>query len=145
MLTLSTAESPVLIEEHTDKDLDIITLLDLSFVDWDSVIASFKKLLASSSIGSSVSSMTLLEQTLTEQFRQTLLEDVPVLKRVETLFAESLCARKHLIHIKQLELRQRSYEDQCIGFAAVSITTGLPMTSQKICSNFAWTKTAQFL
>lgn len=138
MLVFDNDKSLDWVEEHKEKYLEIVTIPDLGFIEWDAVIEGFINIASKLNGYNMVPSKILMEQFMTAEFRQALFEEVPILKRVEAVLCRAARARKHLIHIKHIGLRQRPVEEQAIGFMAISLTIGVPLAADKPTGKVIW-------
>lgn len=138
MLNISNDKYQKLLSIHQEKRLNIVNLDDLSFIEWEAIISSFRKLATEYNNGNCSQQLIITEQLLTEQFRQALLNDNPVLRLIEAIFCQATHSKYHLMHIKKMGLKQFSYTDQCIGFAAISLALGLPLAADKLTGQVVW-------
>ena len=138
MLNISNDKYQKLLSIHQEKRLNIVNLDDLSFIEWEAIISSFRKLATEYNYANCSQQLIITEQLLTEQFRQELLNENPVLRLIEAIFCQATHSKYHLMHIKKMGLKQFSYTDQCIGFAAISLALGLPLAADKSTGQVVW-------
>lgn len=138
MLNVSENESKKPLTIHQEKDLNIVNLDDLSFIDWEGIINSFTALTTDFNIDNGPQEPIITEQLLTKHFRQALLNENPALRLIEAIFCQATHFKYHLIHIKNMGLKKFPYTEQCIGFAAISLALGLPLSADKATGKVIW-------
>lgn len=138
MLDTSSDKYRKLLNIHQEKELIIINLDDLSFIEWEGIISSFRDLMTENKNGNCSQQLIITEQLLTEQFRQALLNKNPSLRLIEAIFCQAEHSKYHLIHIKNMGLKKFPYADKCIGFAAISLALGLPLSADKSTGKVVW-------
>lgn len=124
--------------EYTEKGLDVVSISDLSNVEWNNVFESFRKLIKPAGRHEELTAKLLTETHLSDHLRQALLEEIPELRKIQSMLFSAMSEKKHLIHIKRLGLQHKSADEQAIGFAAISLTMGHPLAADKASGQVVW-------
>lgn len=138
MLRLNVENDTFHQNEYKEKNLDIVSIPDLSNIEWDKVFESFKKLIKSSVRHEKLTAKLLTETHLSDHLRQTLLAESPGLRKIQPILLRAMNEKKHLIHIRRLGLQHKSADEQAIGFAVISLTMGLPLAADKASGQVVW-------
>ncbi|MDL4861084.1 TauD/TfdA family dioxygenase [Halomonas elongata] len=138
MLGFNDEKDTLYLDEYKEKSLDIVSISGLSNVEWDKVFDSFKRLVEPSAHHKKLTSKLLTETHLSDHLRQVLLGENPGLRKVQSILLRAMSEKKHLIHIRSLGLKYKSADEQAIGFAAISLTMGLPLAADKESGKVVW-------
>jgi len=138
MLTLDREKETLEKREYEEKNLTVLSIDNLGAIKWEDIFKSFEKVIRPSIRHEPLTAKHLTESFLNERLRKTLLAESPALREIQSTLIGAMREKKHLIHIQHLGLQRRSSDEQAIGFAALSLTMGLPLAAEKTTERVVW-------